>query len=127
MEKTKGYKLFLIDATGAVFSVLFLSLLYSSDEFFGMPKSVIKIFILIATTFFVYSSTTYFVRPANWKFYLKIMATLNISYCLFTGYQILQNLDNLTLYGYIYFVAEILVILILSTYEINNVRRTTTR
>jgi hypothetical protein len=127
MEKLKGHKIFLIDAVGAVVSVVLLFLLYSFDEFFGMPKCVIKIFICIATAFFVYSATTCFIRPENWRFYLKIIAVLNISYCLFTIYQILQNLDTLTLYGYIYFIAEILVILILSTYELNNARTTTTR
>ena len=84
MKKLKGNNIFLIDALGAAISVIFLFLLYSFEDFFGMPKSVIKIFIFIATIFFVYSTTIYFIRPINWKFYLKIIAALNICYCLFT-------------------------------------------
>ena len=63
------------------------------------------------------------------KFLLSVLCflLLNISYCLFTFYHLLQNLDNLTLYGYYYFIAEILVILILSTYELKNARKTRTR
>ena len=127
MEKISGHKIFLLDAVGAFVSVIFLSLLYSFNEFFGMPKSVIKIFLGIATAYFVYSTTTYFIKPINWQFCLKIIAALNISYCLFIFYHLLQNLDNLTLYGYYYFIAEILVILILSTYELKNARKTRTR
>ena len=127
MEKINGYKMFLLDAIGAFVSVIFLSFLYSFDDFFGMPKCVIKIFLGIATAFFVFSTTTYFMKQINWQFHLKIIAVLNISYCLFTFYHILQNLDTLTLYGHAYFIAEILVILILSTYELKNARKTTTR
>ena len=127
MEKINGHKMFLLDAVGAFVSVIFLSFLYSFDDFFGMPKSVIKIFLGIATAFFVFSTTTYFMKQINWQFHLKIIAVLNISYCLFTFYHILQNLDTLTLYGHAYFIAEILVILILSTYELKNARKTTTR
>ncbi len=127
MEKISGHKIFLLDAGGAFASIIFLSFLYFFNDFFGMPKSVIKMFIGISTAYFVYSTTTYFIKPINWHFYLKIIATLNISYCLFTFYHLLQNLDNLTLYGYYYFIAEILVILILSTYELKNARKTRTR
>ena len=126
MEKISGQKIFLLDAVGAVASIIFLSFLYYFDDFFGMPKSVIKIFLGIATAFFIYSSTTYFIKPINWQFYLKIIAALNICYCLFTFYHILQNLKTLTLYGHTYFVAEILVILLLLTYELKNARKTTT-
>lgn len=127
MEKVSGQKIFLLDAVGAFVSIIFLSFLYSFDEFFGMPKSVIKIFLGIATAFFLYSTTTYLIKPINWRFYLRIIATLNISYCIVTFYHVLQNLDTLTLYGHTYFIVEILVIMILSTYELKNARKTTNR
>ncbi|MCC5921991.1 MAG: hypothetical protein LAT68_16215 [Cyclobacteriaceae bacterium] len=123
MGKVSGQKIFLLDAIGALASIVFLSLLYSFDAFFGMPKSVIKIFLGIATAFFVYSTATYFIKPINWQFYLKIIATLNVCYCLLTIYHILQNIETLTVYGHTYFTAEILVILILSTYELKKARK----
>ncbi|MCH8495341.1 MAG: hypothetical protein LAT57_06880 [Balneolales bacterium] len=118
MKKVSGHKIFLLDAAGALVSVIFLSFLYAFDDFFGMPQNVIKMFLGIATAFFVYSTTTFFIKPTNWQLYLKFIAVLNISYCLFTFYHILQNLDTLTLYGYAFFIAEIFVILILSTFEL---------
>jgi len=59
MEKLVGKKIFLIDAVGAVVSVLFLLFLYSFEELFGMPKSVLCIFISIAIAFSIYSTTIY--------------------------------------------------------------------
>ena len=59
MEKISGHKIFLLDAGGAFASIIFLSFLYFFNDFFGMPKSVIKMFIGISTAYFVYSTTTY--------------------------------------------------------------------
>jgi hypothetical protein len=124
MAKLTGRKIFLLDAVGAVVSILILFLLYYFVDFFGMPKCTIKIFICIATGLFVYSTTMYFIRPTNWQLFLKIAASLNIGYCLFTIYQIFQNINNLTLIGHIYFTSEVLVILTLSIYELNSARKT---
>ena len=110
MEKLTGQKIFLLDAIGAFVSIVFLILVYSFNDFFGMPKSVTKTFICIATAFFIYSTTVFLIKPVKWQFYLKIIASLNICYCLFTIYHVIQNLDILTLYGLTYFIAEILVI-----------------
>jgi len=127
MEKLKGQKIFLIDAVGAVVSVLFLLFLYSFEELFGMPKSVLCIFISIAIAFSIYSTTIYLTNPTNWMFYLIIIALLNISYCTYTIYQVFKNLNTITPYGYLYFVTEILIILTLSIYEFKLGRTTTTR
>lgn len=123
MEKLRGHRIFLLDAVGAFVSIFFLILVFAFDDFFGMPKSVTKIFICIATVFFIYSTTTFLIKPIKWQFYLKIIASLNIGYCLYTIYHILQNLDTLTLYGLTYFIAEILVIIILSIFELKNARK----
>lgn len=122
-DKPESYKIFLLDAFGAFISILFLLVLYFFEEFFGMPTKVIVIFISFAILFFIYSTTIYFIKPADWKFYLKIIAILNYAYCLFTLYQILKNIDTITLYGYIYFVAEIIVIIALSTFETKKSRK----
>lgn len=125
MENKTGHKIFLLDAIGAATSLLFLFLICTFNEVFGMPKSVLKIFMCIAATLCIYSSFIYFLRPANWTFHLKTIAIFNFSYCLFTLYQLQQNFDKLTLLGIIYFVAEILVILLLAAYELHIARRAT--
>lgn len=123
MEILKRQKIFLIDAVGAVASILFLICLYSFEGFFGMPKSVLSIFIGIAILFSIYSTTIYIANPLNWKVYLTVIACLNISYCIFTVYHIYRNFDTLTSFGYTYFVAEILIVLTLSKYELKLTRK----
>lgn len=125
MKNLEGQKIFLIDAIGAVFSILSLYVLHSFEGFFGMPQSVLQIFILIAVVFSSYSFANYFISSSNWRFYLKMIALANISYCLFTMYHIAQNFDRITLFGHAYFVCEICVVLILAIYELKVARATT--
>jgi hypothetical protein len=125
MKKLKEKQIFLIDALGAVFSVFCLLVLYSFEESFGMPKSVVSIFITMAVVFSVYSLTCYLVKPKFWKRYLAIIAILNISYCLFTIYQLVQHVNTITFPGYVYFSAELVVILIVSFYELKLSRKIT--
>ncbi len=83
-----------------------------------MPRIVILNFILIAICLFLYSISIILIKPSNWKIFLKILAVSNILYCLLTIFQIFQNKSSLTLFGYLYFVVEVIVILILSYSEL---------
>ena len=121
----KGQKIFLVDAIGAMISVFSLLIPYSFEKLFGMPKSAVSIFISIAIVCSIYSTTIYLTKTKNWKLYLTIIALFNISYCIFTVYHIFKNFNTITLYGYLYFVAEILIILTLSIYELRLSRTTT--
>ena len=120
MLKYQRHNIFLVDAIGAFISIILLCVIYLFDDFFGMPRNVMLVFIGIAFFLFIYSATIYWLKPLNWQVYLKIVAFLNASYCLFTAFQIIRNIDTLTLYGYIYFIAEILVIFTISIYEFKN-------
>jgi hypothetical protein len=120
-------KIFLIDAIGAFVSVISLLVPYLFEELFGMPKSTVSVFISIAIAYSIYSTTIYLINTVNWKFYLTIIALLNISYSIFTVYHIFKNLHSITLYGYLYFIAEILIILTLSIFELKLSRKTTNR
>jgi hypothetical protein len=125
MNNLKGKKIFLIDAMGATVSILCLYVLYSFEELFGMPKSVLNIFMLMAMGFSGYSFTCYFVNLPNWRLYLVIIAILNISYCLFTIYHLFQNSSSITFLGYTYFMAELVIVFMLSFYELKLSRETT--
>jgi hypothetical protein len=90
-----------------------------------MPRSVVYIFICSALVLSILSTTICFINPLNWKYYLMFIALLNLSYCLFTSYFVFHNLETMTLLGKIYFIGEILVILILSIFEIKFVNAET--
>lgn len=117
MDDFKTKKIFLIDALGAAVSVIGLYLLYSFHKLFGIPQSTLIIFMCIASVFSSYSFICYFVKLSNWRLNLFIISIFNISYCLFTIYHIFQNSSRITFLGYLYFVLEILVVLMLSFYE----------
>jgi hypothetical protein len=126
MAKLKEKQLFLMDALGAVFSAFCLLILYSFEELFGVPKSVLRIFIAVALVFSAYSFTCYLANPKFWRLYLTIIALLNISYCFYTLYQLAQHVNTISLFGYLYFTAELIVVLILSFYELKLSRKRST-
>ncbi len=113
-----GYKIFLLDAIGAALSLVGLYLIYTFHEFFGFPMRTTKIFMCIATLCLTYSATIYLIKPIKWRFYLRIIASINLIYGMFTMFHVTLNLETLTVYGAFYFIAEVLVIILLSSYEI---------
>jgi hypothetical protein len=116
--KIRKENIFIIDGLGAVLSTLCLVLLIRFEEFFGMPKSNLYVFVAIGSLFSIYSISCYLLNLSNWRKYLQLIAVLNIAYCLLTVFSIFRNLNNLTKYGCIYFVAELLVIITLVVYEL---------
>jgi hypothetical protein len=111
-------KIFLLDASGAFVSIILLSVLYIFEEYFGMPQKILSIFIGIASVFCLYSVIIYLINPIRWRTYLKIIAILNICYCLLTIFHVFLYFENLTLYGNLYFVGEVLVIILLAIFEL---------
>ena len=118
MINLNNHKIFLLDAVGAAVSLVLLFLLYTFDEYFGMPKSVLQSFIAVAAVFMIYSASVYILKPTSWKFYLKIIAMLNIGYCLLTAYRVYQHSNSITTLGCLYFIGEIAVILLLAFFEL---------
>ncbi|MCX6318714.1 MAG: hypothetical protein NTW29_15640 [Bacteroidetes bacterium] len=118
MQIPKKHSIFLLDAIGAAVSIAGLFFLYTFDDFFGMPPTAVVYFIGIAGALCLYSWATYLIRPKNWKPLLKLLAVLNISYCLFTMYQVYEHRATLTPYGYAYLIIEVLIILLLAGYEL---------
>jgi hypothetical protein len=90
-----------------------------------MPQQIISLFISIAFLFFLYSTLVYFIHPIKWRSYLKIIAILNSGYCLFTLYHVFLSYEHLTVYGLLYFLGEVLVILLLSSYELHQATSST--
>ena len=117
--KYRSPKLFIVDAAGAFITIILLFILYHKQEFIGMPRKAISLFIDIAGVFFLYSIITYFMNPSKWKDYLRIIAVFNVLYCFITIYYIFLNSQTLRLLGWLYFIGEILIILTLSIVELN--------
>lgn len=112
-------QLFLIDGIGAVITGLLTGLVLTYFEsFFGMPKLVLIPLALVAFIFAIYSFTCYFTIKKHWRFYLKIIAIANFLYCCVTfGFGIIY-FNQLTIFGVLYFIGEIIIVLTLVTIEL---------
>jgi O-antigen/teichoic acid export membrane protein len=107
-------KLFLVDGTGALLTALLLSLLLASlEQFFGMPKTVLYALASVAFLFGVFSFSRSLSGTRNWRRALGFIRTANILYCCLTiGLVIFYN-EQVSIWGILYFLGEIVVILLL--------------
>lgn len=109
---TKPKKIFFLDTFGALLtSILLYFILRNFNDFFGLPKDIFEYLSIVAFIFFAYSISCYFLVKQNWKSFLKIICVANILYCLLTFGVILYNYKTISIYGTIYFLAEIAVII----------------
>lgn len=125
IKRIRKYNFFALDAIGASMSAFYLFLIYTFDKYFGMPKKIVGIFICIAIILCLYSTIMYLTKPAKWTFHLRNIAILNYSYCLYTLYHFICKIENLTVFGSIYFILEIILIIVLATYELRESRKAT--
>jgi hypothetical protein len=117
MKTINNRNIFLIDGVGALLSAGLLLVLFQYESVFGMPKAVLKNLIPIGCVFAVYSLSCFVLRPNRWKLLLMIIALANLLYCVITVAAVIQHSDSLTLFGRIYFLLELLVILVLVAAE----------
>lgn len=120
---TKPKKIFLLDSFGALLTTILLYFfLRNFNDFLGLPKYVFEYLSIIALLFFIYSISCYFIVKQNWKSFLKIICTANILYCLLTSGIILHNYETISVYGIVYFLAEIAVIIGLVALEMKIIK-----
>lgn len=111
--------IFLIDGLGALLSTFLLGfVLIELQNLFGMPAEVLHFLATIASIFALYSFICAFCINKNWRFFLKIIAIFNLSYCILTFFLVYANQIFLTNLGVIYFSIEIIIITILALFEI---------
>ena len=108
-----------IDGLGAMLSTFLLGyVLVELKKQIGMPVDILHILAGVAFLFMIYSFFSYLSKPKKDWLYLRIIALLNIGYCLATLCLIILFYDVLTLIGLIYFVCEILIIFGLAVLEL---------
>ncbi len=112
-------KLFAIDSLGAILTaVMLFFVLPSLKAYFGMPTATLKNLALIAFLFALYSIICFLFLKKNWSFYLRIIAYANLSYCLLTLFLLIAFHAQITWLDWFYFLAEIVVILVLVYFEL---------
>ncbi len=111
--------LFLLDSLGALLSAIMLrSVLTRYETFFGMPADVLYILAVIPCVFAFYSFLCFLIKTKKERLFLTIIAIANLLYCCLTTFYIIQLYQKLTLWGLFYFIAEIIVVVVLALYEL---------
>lgn len=83
-----------------------------------MPKSYLPVLLFIAGCFSSYSLSCYYLKPSNWKTFLRLIAVLNLLYCAFTLYVVSENTNTFSALGYAYFGVELAIIFPLALVEL---------
>ncbi len=112
-------KLFLIDGLGAAltaFSLFFV--LRPHQDYFGMPINILAYLSIIGLIYCAYSMSCYFLLKNYWSSSLRIIGISNLLYSISTMLLLYSYYNDLTLIGLTYFLAEILIIVLLVYVEL---------
>lgn len=111
-------KLFLIDGLGAVLSAFLLGIvLVKFESIIGIPPSTLYFLAVFPLLFVIYDFYCYRKKHNNLKSFLEGIAVANLLYCCFSVGVTLYHLKTITYLGWIYILAETLIILILLSFE----------
>lgn len=112
-------RLFLIDSLGALLStLLYLFVLAKMVGVFGMPQKVIYPLAVLAGVYTIYSGLCYWLKPKNWRPFLKVIALANLLHCGLTFCLLFIYQQELTALGVVYFLGEIIIVVCLAIIEL---------
>ena len=115
----KPKQLFLIDGLGGCLTVLcLLGVLSKHEASFGVPPGILYVLAGIGACCAVYSLICYGFVGKRWRFFLRLIAFINLAYCALTMGITLWLYPSLTLWGVLYFALEVLVISSLALLEL---------
>jgi hypothetical protein len=111
-------KLLLLDGIGAVVSALCLGILLVHYEvIFGIPVPTLYFLALWPILFFAYDMVCIFKKKSSKTDCLKGIALLNFSYAVLSAVLTLYHFEIITIFGLLYLVGEIILVLILAFFE----------
>ena len=103
--------IFLMDGLGAaITTILLVVVLKRHNEYFGMPQDILTIISILALILSIYSFSCFAFSKSNLPKLLKIIIVANLIYCFLTLNLVIYFSNQLTIFGLLYFVGEILII-----------------
>ena len=116
---------FLLDCLGALLSAFLLGVVLTSFQpIFGMPNKILYGLAALAGLFAVYSFWNYRWFKENWRPYLRGIAIVNLLYCGLTAALVIYFRQELTKWGLLYFLQEMVVIIVLVVIEFRTLSQT---
>ncbi len=124
INKINPQKLFLIDGFGALLSAFLLGVvLVKFENIFGMPRNTLYFLAFLPCIFAAYDFYTYLRIRVNQGLYLKIIAIANLAYCFISIGLAFYHRHQLTALGWVYFLFEIAIVIILVIIELKMVAK----
>lgn len=124
IENTNPRKLFLYDGLGALLSAFLLGVVLVQFEwFFGIPKTSLYFLAFLPCLFAVYDFVHYRKMDNNISAPLKGIAIVNLLYCCLSLAIAFYHFDVITIYGWIYIVNEILIVVAIANIELKVAKR----
>jgi len=115
----KAEKLIYLDFFGAVLTtVLLLWVVYPLSPIFGIIPAHIYGLASYAGAIVVLHLFNRISSAIRMRPFLIVLMIANVGYILFTIFFLIRNTDTLTFYGWIYFLAEMLIILVIIRLEL---------
>ncbi len=111
--------IFLIDGIGAIVSAVMLGIVLPLlQDLIGMPTEVLYYLASAAVMFAIYSLSCAFIVPANWPTFLRIIAFVNLTYCVVSVGLVYYFYPQLTKLGIAYFAIEKLIVIYIVMMEL---------
>lgn len=117
--------LFLIDSLGALITASSLGIILPNlTTFFYMPTLTLKLLAALACCLAIYSFCAYWWwHRQKWQVFMAAIATANTLYCVFTGILLVVYRQSLSIFDYIYFISEIIIIICLVYVEVKTIQK----
>lgn len=116
--KARPRRLFLVDGAGALVSAFLLGLVLARLDFlFGIPARHLYLLALLPLVFAA-CDLLFFFAAGRTALFLRVMAVLNLSYCLLSAGFAVFHRDTMTTLGWTYLLAEWLIVALLAALEI---------
>lgn len=111
-------KLLLLDAMGAFITATFIGVVMRNHiDIFGLPPQEAVVMTFIAYSFFCFSGICYLLVQNKQYKYIYIIASANSLYILLSFFIFLNHFKDLTPFGIVYLISEIVTIILLVTLE----------
>jgi hypothetical protein len=116
---TNPKKLFFIDGCGAILSAFLLGIvLVRFEKYVGIPPATLYFLAAFPTMFTIYDWFSYLQSHNKQPLLLRGIALFNFLYCGLSIGVAYYHYETLTIFGWIYFFIEILIVMILANWEL---------
>lgn len=115
--------LFLLDGIGAMVSAVMLGLVLPMlQDLIGMPKEVLYYLASAAVFFAIYSLSCAAIGPRKWPTFLRIIAFINLTYCVVSVALVYYYYPQLTKLGIAYFIIEKIIVIYIAMMELKTAK-----